>query len=295
MKNPEIKLPERKEIKFKSISEFEIGPMLGDGGFAKVYKATHKTTLKQYALKIIKTQTLSTGDIENIQKEIEIHSSLDSPFVINLVDFFQEKENIYLILEIASNGNLYKYMYKHFKLPLTKALQFWKGVVQGIQYLHSLQIYMRDIKPENILIDENLNIKLCDFGWASKMSDIEYRKLKGGTYIYMSPENLKGELQGLESDMWSLGVLLYELVHYHEPFKIGLSSEEQLRFIKEGQVIFNEDIPENVKEIILNLLNEDKSKRLTVDEILEKEWVKGLKKEIEIKGIINLEFNFDRG
>ena len=294
MKNVEIKLPERKEIKFKSISEFEIGVMMGDGGFARVYKATHKTTLDKYALKIINTQTLSSGDVENIEKELEIHASLTSPFVINLVDFFQEKDKMYLVLEIASNGNLYKYMYKHFQLPLAKALTFWKGAVQGIQYLHSLNIYMRDIKPENILIDEDLNVKLCDFGWASRMSDEEYRKLKGGTYIYMSPENLRGELQGLESDMWSLGVLLYELTHYHEPFQIGLTAEEQLGFIKKGHIIFKEGLQGNVKEVILNLMNEDKSKRFTVTEVLDLEWIRELKDVVDVKGRIMFVGNYYR-
>ena len=84
--------------------------------------------------------------------------------------------------------------------------------------MHNKGFIMRDLKPENLLLDSKMNIKLCDFGWAAHMNDEEYRKLKSGTYAYMSPESLKGELQGKQSDIWSLGILLYELNYKKEPF-----------------------------------------------------------------------------
>lgn len=279
-----IKLPERKSVQFESVSEFEMGPMIGDGGFAKVYRVTHKASQIEYALKVMELSTMNEKDLENIEKELEIHSSLDFPLIVKLEDFFKENEKIFVVLEMASNGNLYKYMFKQYQLPLPRVLQFWKGTVRAIQYLHANEIYMRDLKPENILIDKDLKIKLCDFGWASRMSDEQYRSLPGGTYIYMSPENLRGELQGFASDMWSLGVLLYELIHYHEPFKIGLSAEEQLSFIRDKEIRMKKDLPEHVKSLILELIEWDESKRPTADQVLGRPWLAEIADEQQVSG-----------
>jgi serine/threonine protein kinase len=269
-----IKLPERPNQKFSSISEFNLGPLIGDGGFAKVRRATHKISKIKYAIKIMRLSSMGSGDKENIEKEIEIHSSIDSPHVVKLVDFFEENGMIYMILELMTKGNLYQYMYKQFPLSQKDALKFWRGTVQAIEYLHSLDIYMRDLKSENVLLDESLNVQICDFGWASRMSDIEYRQLQGGTYVYMSPESLRGELQDLSSDIWALGVLLFELIHYHEPYKIGLSSKEQLKIIQENEIIFKTDLDERIKNLILKLMSKQKENRLTAKQILEIEWVK---------------------
>ena len=269
-----INLPPRKNPQFLSISEFLLGPVIGDGAFAKVRRATHQKSKEKYALKIMRLSTMNEGDIENIEKELEIHSSLSSPFIVNLIDYFQEGGMVYMVLEMISKGNLYQYMYKHIPLSIDQVLKFWTGAVQGIEYLHLNDIYMRDIKPENILIDKDLNIKLCDFGWASRMNDEEYRKLQGGTYIYMSPESLRGELQDQASDMWSLGVLLFELLHYKEPYKIGLSSDEQLNFIQNQEIKFKENLAENIKNIILELMHINKERRPMTKEILKKPWIK---------------------
>lgn len=268
-----LNLPIRKNEKFSSVSQFTLGPKIGDGGFARVNKAIDDQSGTEYALKIMHIPSMSEGDIQNIEKELDIHSSLDSPFVIKLVDFFQEKENLYMILEMAEHGNLYSYMYKNYKLSPDQIRHFWVQTLQGIGYLHSVGVYMRDLKPENILIDKQKNAKLCDFGWASRMSDEEYRSLAGGTFIYMSPENLRGELQGLASDMWSMGVLLYELVHYSEPFKLGISAEEQLEYIQQGRKEFGYGVPEIVQNLVTSLLSEKEEDRPSAQQVLENYWV----------------------
>lgn len=273
-KQKNFELPPRKNKIFGSVSEFFLGPMIGDGGFAKVRRGTHKISKTKYALKIMQLSTMGLGDLENIEKELQIHSSLDSPFIVKLVDFFQENGFIYMVLEMLEKGNLYQYMYKHFPLPLADAMRFWLGAVRGIQYLHSQQVYMRDLKSENVLVGKNLQVKLCDFGWASRMSDFEYRRLRGGTYIYMSPESLRGELQDLASDMWSLGVLLFELIHYKEPYKIGLSSKEQLQFIQNSEIKFKQNLDERIRQLILDLMNQDKHLRPSTDQVLAQEWLR---------------------
>lgn len=283
--NKKISLPSRPNPTFSSISEFLLGPVIGDGGFAKVRRVTHRISKAQFAAKIIHLSAMGLGDIENIEKELEIHASLDSPYIVKLIDFFEEAKVVYLIMELVSKGNLYQYMFKRFPLPVADALRFWVGTVRAIDYLHSNAIYMRDIKSENVLIGADLGIKLCDFGWASRMSDFEYRRLQGGTYIYMSPESLRGELQGFESDLWSLGVLLYELIHYREPFKIGRSSKEQLEIIRDSKIEFKEGLDRPIREMVLMLMREKKEERPSVQEILAMDWVQQLGEELDSQGI----------
>lgn len=279
-----ISLPPRTNETFASVSEFFLGPIIGDGGFAKVRRGTHKVSKAKYALKIMRLASMGRGDIENIEKELEIHSKLDSPYVVKLVDFFVEQGFVYMVLEMADKGSLYSYMFKHFPLPQTEALRFWVGAVRGIDYLHSQDIYMRDLKSENVLLDRDLRVKLCDFGWASRMRDVPYRKLRGGTYIYMSPEGLRGELQDLASDLWALGVLLFELLHSTEPYKIGLSSKEQLQIIADSDIRFKDNLDARIKKLIQALMSPDKALRPSTAQILALDWVRDFDPEAKGKG-----------
>lgn len=296
-KDKKIDLPPRKNRTFESVSEFFLGPIIGDGGFAKVRRGTHKISKIKYALKIMHLSTMGLGDLENIEKELEIHASLDSPYIVKLVDFFEENGCVYMVLEMVEQGNLYQHMYKNFPLSQTDALRFWFGALRGIDYLHSQQIYMRDLKSENVLVGKHREVKLCDFGWASRMSDFEYRRLRGGTYIYMSPESLRGELQDLASDMWSLGVLLFELIHYREPYKIGLSSKEQLQFIENSQIKFKEGLDQRIQQLILNLMSHDKQLRPSAKQVLAQEWLREFDPESNngehLPGFSGLEALFD--
>ena len=269
----EIVLPIRKAPQFESIKEFMIGSMLGDGGFAKVKNSIHIDSGKKYAMKMILISSLGVEDIENIQKEIEIHQSLKSKYIIDLIDYFQEDGYIYMVLEIAKNGNLYDYLNKNLFLDESILKNFWIQTLRSIDYLHSENIFMRDLKPENVLLDINLNIKLCDFGWACRLDDTEYRKLRGGTYIYMSPESLRGEIQGLSSDIWSLGVLLYEIFHNHEPFSIGLTAEEQLNYVLNNEIIYKRGINTEIVDMVRVLLNPDQALRPSTLEILKMDFI----------------------
>jgi serine/threonine protein kinase len=146
-------------------------------------------------------------------------------------------------------------------------------VVQGFAYLHQNSVYMRDLKPENIILDDNLDTKICDFGWASKLDDTDYLKLKGGTYGYMSPENLQGLVQDLRSDLWSLGVLLFELIHNRLPFRQGISCKEQWEFVQEGKIVFKRGLSASIKDTIEGLLRIEPSERLSIEHVSEVELV----------------------
>ena len=98
-------------------------------------------------------------------------------------------------------------------------LKFFYQTCLAMDYLHTRKIMHRDLKPENLLLDENLNIKLCDFGWSVEFNENEHRKTLCGTYEYMAPEIYYGDKQTVKTDVWALGILLYELMHGRPPFK----------------------------------------------------------------------------
>ena len=262
-----INLPSRPRPTFSSIQEFSLGEELGEGAIATVRLATHKASGTKYAIKDVEVETLSEQDFENVEKELEIHRNLDHPFIIKLHDFFEENGHVYIILENAPNGNLFKHLTKNNPLDPDEIGRFWLQTVKAIEYLHSKRILMRDLKPENLLLDADKNIKVCDFGWATRMDDLEYKKLKGGTFAYMSPETLDGREQDTYSDVWSLGILLFELYHNREPFTPGDSCEEQLYFLNIGRIVYKMGLDRIVSNIIEKLLNKDFAKRITIEQI----------------------------
>ena len=269
-----LQLPPRKNQVFNSISEFILGRKLGDGAYAVVRKAIHIESEATYAIKIIALASLGENDYENVEKELDIHSTIEHPHIIGLVDFFKDDEKVYLVLEFAHKGNLFKFMHDHVPPDPELMGTMWAQTVSAIAYLHSEDIIMRDLKPENILVSKDLGVKICDFGWAARIDDVEYRKLKAGTYIYMSPESLLGKLQSFQSDVWSLGVLLFEMHHNREPFSCGISCHEQLYFIREQQVYFKSGLDERVKILVSGCLVEDKSKRFQLKDLTESAYVK---------------------
>lgn len=268
-KKTDVVLCRRPRPQFHSVSEFELGADLGEGALATVRLATHRASGKKFALKIIKLDELGESDLLNIEKELEIHSKIDCPFIIKMHDFFKEGRMLYMVLEYASRGNMFKFLTKNHPLSEDLVLtRLWTQTVLAIQYLHNKNIIMRDLKPENILLNENLNVKLCDFGWATHLSDTEYKKLQGGTFVYMSPETLKGEEQGKFSDVWSLGILIFELMHNREPYSIGDTYDEQMYFIEVQRVVFAKCTSRTLSDLIYKLLKKDHTKRPTVHQIL---------------------------
>ena len=269
-----VKLPPRKNKTFKSIKEFILGRKLGDGAYAIVRKAIHIETESTYAIKIIALSTLGENDYENVEKELEIHSNIVHPHIIGLLDFFQDDEKVYLVLEFAQKGNLFKFMHAHIPPDPQLMGTMWSQTVSAIKYLHDNEIIMRDLKPENILVTKDLSVKICDFGWAARIDDLEYRRLKAGTYIYMSPESLLGKLQSYQSDVWSLGVLLFEMHHNREPFSCGISCNEQLYFIRQQNVFFKSGLDNRVKALVSGCLIEDKTKRFNLSDLINSIYVK---------------------
>lgn len=130
-----------------------------------------------------------------------------------MIDHKETTEFIYILLDIADNGCIYFYIHSRRGLPEDLALRYFYQSLAATKYLHDLGIVHRDIKPENILLDSNYNVQLCDFGWARSIVENMSRKSICGTYEYMSPEIALIQGHDSKTDIWSLGILLYEFIH----------------------------------------------------------------------------------
>ena len=239
---------------------------LGTGSFSQVKLVYHrKNPLKYYAMKELRKG--SKIETDYIIREIRLHRDLNHPHIIKFEDFLETKDKVFIFLEFAKNGDLFKYVKNH-SLKKKQILKFFYQTCLAIKHIHKINIMHRDLKPENILLDANLNIKICDFGWSARYYDNITRATLCGTYEYMAPEIFFKHKQTKKADIWSLGILLYELYHSHAPFQ-GLRMDLVINQILKNRICFKKSLDENIKLMILNILIMDPKKRMGIDEILE--------------------------
>ena len=264
---------------FTKVIEDIFPKQLGSGSFGRVFLVSHNETKKLFALKVIEKRKLlmSYGKLDLIYNEISIHSKLDHENIIKLYNVHEDNENINIIMEYAPNGNLYELISQEKNgFSEYKAFEYFIQVVNAVYYLHNNNIIHRDIKPENILIGEDNKIKLCDFGWAKELT-LENRSTFCGTVEYMAPEIVGSENYDYSVDIWSLGILLYELLYGHSPFKAN-NTKNVILNIKSHELIYddnkNKHVSHSCKDLIKKLLNNNPQKRYKIKDILEHPFVK---------------------
>jgi serine/threonine protein kinase len=221
-----------------------------------------------------------------IQREIDVHIRINHPRIIKLHSFLEDKYNYYLALEYAPNGNLYQYIQKKKGMPESEAFKYFIQVSSAIYFLHKYGYVHRDIKPENILLDKNLDVKLCDFGWCVSVEKGE-RTTFCGTYEYMAPEMVNDELYDMGIDIWSLGVLLYEMIHGYSPFRAHNNQAQDPKSaqveiflnIKNNKYTIDKQISEECTDLIAKLLTTDTKKRIKIGDIFTHPWVVNKEKE----------------
>jgi serine/threonine protein kinase len=254
----------------KNIEYLDTNRILGEGSFSQVYKVRSKLDNQIYALKKINLNLLSEREIHNLKTEISLHKSLSHPFIVAFIDYIFYDNHLYILLEHIPNGCLFFYIHSVSGLCESTALRILYQVTLGIDYLHSRGIIHRDIKPENILVDENFNVKICDFGWSSYIKKGEYKKTVCGTFEYMAPEMLAESniKYNHKLDVWCLGILLYEILHGNPPFSGG--NVHDVRHQQVQQVIcIRDSISSETKMLIKGMTQKNTRTRFEVSTILQ--------------------------
>ena len=274
---------------FEYVRNYNDEPIaIGRGGYGKIYLAKNTKDNKEYAIKYISKEKMKQVGVDGsvIQREIDVHIRINHPRIIKLHSFLEDKYNYYLALEYAPNGNLYQYIQKKKGMQEREAFKYFIQVSSAIYFLHKYGYVHRDIKPENILLDKNLDVKLCDFGWCVSVEKGE-RTTFCGTYEYMAPEMVNDELYDMGIDIWSLGVLLYEMIHGYSPFRAHNNQAQDPKSaqveiflnIKNNKYTIDKQISEECTDLIAKLLTTDTKKRIKIGDIFTHPWVVNKEKE----------------
>lgn len=257
----------RGDRRFSGMGEFESGKKLGSGGFSECFEGRHLRSGETFCLKKMDLRGLDTRNFENLENEVEIHRRLKHPNIVELIDWFVEGGCLILVLEICRGGSLFRKMNLDSELSESDIVRIFSEVCRGIEAVHSLGVIQRDIKPENVLIAGSGAAKICDFGWAVGEEESIYNHARAGTCAYMSPEALQGKFQKKSSDIWSLGVLLYEMFHNVEPFP-GSMVGRQLAVIRNTRLEFDNRVSGIAKDLMMSCLREAAETRPTIQAIL---------------------------
>ena len=264
---------------FIPIFEDKKPKLIGCGSFGQVFLVMNTINKKLFAIKHMDKKNLSTklNSFEGIYKEIYIQSRIDHPNILPILYVNETTSEFDLVLEYASGGSLFHYIREKNFLSEPLAFSLFIQVVNAVYFLHKNNFIHRDIKPENILLFDNNIIKLCDFGWCVRLEEGQQRVTFCGTTEYMSPELVNHEEYSKEIDVWSLGVLLYEMIHGFSPFrpdKPNFKAKDVIKNIRLHKLQFHKYVSEECKELIYHLLDEDPNKRYKVEDIFNSDFVK---------------------
>ncbi|RWA14009.1 hypothetical protein EKO27_g1103 [Xylaria grammica] len=268
-------LIEQPTIKQFHLGMFEIGRPLGKGKFGRVYLARERTSGFICALKVLHKSELSQGGVERqVRREIEIQSNLRHPNILQLFGHFHDSKRVFLILEFAAKGELYKHLRRENRFPEWKASQYIAQMASALRYLHRKHIIHRDIKPENILVGIHGEIKISDFGWSVHAPNSR-RKTMCGTLDYLPPEMIKpgtsDNSYNEKVDLWSLGVLTYEFLVGEAPFE-DTPVMTQRRIARADMSIPSFVSPE-ARDLIKKLLVLDPEKRIPLEQVQTHAWI----------------------
>ncbi|KAK4758063.1 hypothetical protein SAY87_019364 [Trapa incisa] len=274
------------------IEDYHVIELVGEGSFGKVYKGRRKYTSQTVAMKFIMKHGKSEKDIYNLRQEIEILRKLKHENIIEMLDAFESPQEFCVVTEFAQ-GELFEILEDDKCLPEEQVQAIAKQLVRALHYLHSNRIIHRDMKPQNILIGAGAIVKLCDFGFARAMSmnTVVLRSIKG-TPLYMAPELVREQPYNHTADLWSLGVILYELFVGQPPFYTN-SVYALIRHIVKDPVQYPENMSANFKSFLKGLLNKTPQNRLSWPALLEHPFVRENSDETHTKYQSSLSKGYD--
>lgn len=262
-----------KVVKKWILSDFDIGKPLGKGKFGNVYLAREKNSKYIVALKVLFKSQLQKAQVEHqLRREIEIQSHLRHPNILRLYGYFYDSTRVYLILEYAPRGELYKELTRCEKFDEKRAAKYISQLADALYYCHDKKVIHRDIKPENLLLGLKGELKIADFGW-SVHAPSSRRTTMCGTLDYLPPEMIEGHEHDEKVDLWSLGVLCYEFLVGKPPFEADGNRQTYNR-ISRVDLHFPAYVSKSAQDLISKLLQKNPKSRLPLQSVLCHPWIK---------------------
>lgn len=255
-----------------SIRRYNKGKFLGKGGFARCYEFVSLTNRKIMAAKVVPKASLTkTRAKQKLMSEIKIHRSLHHPYVVGFEHFFEDSENVYILLEMCTNQTMSELIRRRKRLTELEVQCYMLQILSALKYLHQHRVIHRDLKLGNLFLSEKMEIKIGDFGLATKLEfDGERKRTICGTPNYIAPEVLDGKVgHSYEVDIWAIGVIIYTLVVGKPPFETS-DVKTTYRRIRMNAYNFPETVQlsEPVKSLISRILVSDPTRRPSLDDIL---------------------------
>uniref|UniRef100_A0A1A7Y098 Protein kinase, cAMP-dependent, catalytic, beta a n=1 Tax=Iconisemion striatum TaxID=60296 RepID=A0A1A7Y098_9TELE len=241
--------------------QFELRKVLGQGSFGKVFlvkKITGPDDGQLYAMKVLKKATLKVRDRVRTKMERDILVEVNHPFIVKLHYAFQTEGKVYLILDFLRGGDLFTRLSKEVMFTEEDVKFYLAELALALDHLHSFGIIYRDLKPENLLIDQHGYIQVTDFGFAKRVKGRTWTLC--GTPEYLAPEIILSKGYNKAVDWWALGVLIYEMAAGYPPFFADQPIQIYEKIVS-GKVRFPSHFSSDLKDLLRNLLQVDLTKR----------------------------------
>lgn len=254
-----------------------MGKALGEGSFGKVCLGTHSITGEHVAIKVLeKSRLVQADDVRRVSREIQILKKNRHRNVVQLFEVLDTPNSICLIMENCDAGEMFSYIVKHKRVHESQACLFFQQIVDGVDYLHSVEVTHRDLKPENLLLQTSKThgfvVKIVDFGLSNTHDGGKLLQTACGSPCYAAPEMIAGKMYwGPKADVWSMGVILFALVCGYLPFEDSNTAKLYDKILA-GEYSTPNWISVDVRDLISKILNTDPEFRYDIDQIRNHPW-----------------------
>ncbi|KAD6453035.1 hypothetical protein E3N88_07740 [Mikania micrantha] len=259
------------------LNKYHLTSLLGRGSFAKVYHGRRLTDGSSVAIKVIGKPTTGDPFMEpRLLREVAAMRRLNHPNILRLHEVMATKTKIYLVMELAAGGELFTQLVRRRKMKEATARFYFQQLVSALHFCHQNGVAHRDLKPQNLLLDEHGSLKVSDFGLSALPESLKDGLLHTacGTPAFTAPEILRGRgYDGAKADAWSCGIILFNLLAGHLPFDDG-NLPEMYRKIHSREIVFPDWISKQARIIIRKLLDPKPEARMSIESLMDLSWFK---------------------